>query len=192
MADSVRSVWPLPPRTADAALVVGIAAGCFATAAAAGDLLDPPTVAAILVASGALWFRRRHPVAVAVVTLVACGIYYPVSNVDAPVLLAFVVALYTAAAEGRLVVASVLAAAGLLAFAYGEIRSGTSHLAEAAPFLLVGTLAAVVAVGAVVRNRRAYLRELEQRLRDVEQRNEAELRRSAAEERLRIAREVHD
>ena len=42
------------------------------------------------------------------------------------------------------------------------------------------------------RNRRSYLRELEERNRSLEQTREEEGRRRVAEERLRIARDLHD
>ncbi|GGU06194.1 hypothetical protein GCM10010272_59120 [Streptomyces lateritius] len=48
---------------------------------------------------GALCFRRRLPVTVAVVTLPACVVYYPLSAQDGPLMIAFALALYTTAAE---------------------------------------------------------------------------------------------
>src|SRR5690606_10770721 len=55
----------------------------------------------ILIACGALYWWRRRPTAVLVATLVACALYYPLTEPDGPVLIAFVAALYNAAAQGR-------------------------------------------------------------------------------------------
>ncbi|SNS41217.1 Signal transduction histidine kinase [Actinomadura meyerae] len=144
------------------------------------------------VACGALYFRLSHPVAVAVATFVACGAYYPLVEPDGPLVITFVIALYTAAAEGHLVVSSALTGLSVAAAVAADRYDDINHLADAASFLLAGWFVAVVAIGGVVRNRRAYLREAEERARVAERGREAEARRRAVEERLRIARELHD
>jgi len=58
--------------------------------------------------------------------------------------------------------------------------------------VFVGWSAAAVFLGDSLRNRRSYLRELEERNRSLEQTREEESRRRVAEERLRIARDLHD
>jgi signal transduction histidine kinase len=148
--------------------------------------------ALIAAGCGALCFRRSHPVSVAAATLVVCGIYYPATDPDGPLLITFVIGLYTAAAAGHLATASLLAAAAMAGTVYGDSRDDINHLADAASFLLAGWFVAVIAIGGVVRNRRAYLREAEERARVAERGREAEARRRAVEERLRIARELHD
>ncbi|MFD9701417.1 sensor histidine kinase [Lentzea sp. NPDC059081] len=137
------------------------------------------------VCSVALCFRRGYPLAVSVFTLVACVVYYPASQVDGVVWPALVVALYTAAANAQLATVVVMTAVALLAFAVFGYGQEMPNLDVAAPFLLAGWFVAAVAVGGVVHNRRAYLRE-------VLERREEEFRSRAAEERLRIARELHD
>ncbi|WP_338071014.1 sensor histidine kinase [Actinomadura bangladeshensis] len=144
------------------------------------------------VACGALYFRLSHPIAVAVVTFAACGVFYPLTEPDGPLVIAFVIALYTAAAEGHLLSAGVLAAVSITVTVIADRRDDINHLADAASFLLAGWFVAVIAIGGVVRNRRAYLREAEERARVAERGREAEARRRAVEERLRIARELHD
>ncbi|MEU8117612.1 sensor histidine kinase [Spirillospora sp. NPDC049024] len=196
-----RRARPLPRlptgRAADAAL----AGGFFAVLAAMTLVsvhMGPPTRmplyswALLAVACGALYFRRRRPVAVGAVTLVACAVYYPVTEPDGPAVLTFVVALYTAASEGYLAAAGALAGISVVATVAADARDDVNHLADAAGFLLIGWFVAVVAIGGVVRNRRAYLREAEERARVAERGREAEARRRAIEERLRIARELHD
>src|SRR5262249_18710110 len=60
---------------------------------------------------------------------------------------------------------------------------------------LAGDLAPLAAawfLGDSLRNRRAYLREVEERFAQLEREREANARQAAAEEQARIAREVHD
>ncbi|WP_028923440.1 sensor histidine kinase [Pseudonocardia acaciae] len=123
--------------------------------------------ALIAAACAALCVRRRYPVAVAAVTLVAALAYYPSDVPDGPIVLAFVVALYTAAARGRLAASGALAAVALIATGAGELAASTPPLGAAAVSLLAGWLVAAVTMGALARN--------------------AELR-----ERQRIAGELHD
>lgn len=152
--------------------------------------------ALILVAGGALCLRRRHPIAVAVVTLLAAAVYYPYQSADGPIVLAFLFALYTVATKGHLAAAVALGAVSVVSVGYAELESSTSsgvrHVDDLALFFLAGWIVAAIAVGAVTRNRQAYLREVERRARAAEHGREEEARRRASEERLRIAREVHD
>ncbi|SDS97695.1 sensor histidine kinase [Jiangella sp. DSM 45060] len=132
----------------------------------------------MIVACGALAFRRRHPIGVGIVTLVASGVYYPAVNPDGAILVTLVIALFTLATLGRPVVASVLSGLAVVGSAFGEYGTEASPLGPPGMFLLVGWLVAAVAIGAVMRGTRR-------------EREEA-LRRRATEERLRIARELHD
>ncbi|GGQ34529.1 signal transduction histidine kinase [Actinomadura coerulea] len=189
--------WLPTGRAADAALAGGAFAVLAAIALVSVHTGPPSRIpfyswALLAVACGALYFRRSRPVAVAAVTLAACAVYYPVTEPDGPALLTFVVALYTAAAEGHLTAAVALAGIAVAGTVAGDRRDDVNHLADAAGFLLVGWFVAVVAIGGVVRNRRAYLREAQERARVAERGREAEARRRAIEERLRIARELHD
>ncbi|WUH97030.1 sensor histidine kinase [Spirillospora sp. NBC_00431] len=189
--------WPPRGRTADLLLTAGTAAvtvGAILTVIERDGRGPMPWLGWILltITCGAVYFRRGHPVAVAIVTFTACSVYYPVTEPDGPVVITFVIALYSVAAAGHLVVAGVLVSLSIGATLYGDFRGDSNHLADAAGFLLAGWFVAVVAVGGVVRNRRAYLREAEERARAAERGREAEARRRAIEERLRIARELHD
>jgi signal transduction histidine kinase len=169
-----------------AALVLGV------VAVWGGADLDALGWGLAVAESAALCLRSRLPAAVAIVTLVACLVYYPLSAVHGPIWPAFLVALYTVAARGRPLIAAVLVAIALLEFGYAGRGTGTPHLAVAAPFLLAGWLVAAVAVGSVVHDRRARVRAAERHAQDVRSRREEELRLRATEERLRIARELHD
>lgn len=132
----------------------------------------------IVVASAALAFRRRYPVPVAVIVLVANALYYPLIDPDGALLVTLIIALYTLAAKGRQVAAVVIGLLAVIASAYGEFGSASSPLGDAGLFLLLSWLVAAVALGGVARSRRAYLHEAQHRARDAE--------------RLRIARDLHD
>ncbi|MFJ5712411.1 MULTISPECIES: sensor histidine kinase [unclassified Streptomyces] len=190
----------LPPRTADA-LIAGLVlllvtvwtliSGWHVHESAPRAALG---WALVVVGCCALALRRTWPVAVAVVTLLACVAYYPLSEQDGPLMIAFALALYTTAAEGRFAAAVALAAATLLAVGVGEARQEPGHrqIDEAALAMLAGWLISLVAVGRAQRTRIAYLHEVEQRALAAEREQEARARQSATEERLRIARELHD
>ncbi|MGW4028738.1 sensor histidine kinase [Streptomyces sp. NPDC004838] len=176
---------PLPPgRRGDAAVTAGV----FVLVAIGGlrPFLMPrqePWAASVIgwmlsaTVCAALCFRRRYPVAVAVVALVGSAAYYLISEYDGPLLVALVVALYAVAADGRLQAAVGLASLTLIAVGAGTL-SGNRDVNGIALFMLSGWLVGVVALGWVRHSRRAYAREAEQR--------------AVSEERLRIARELHD
>ncbi|MFF3313909.1 sensor histidine kinase [Streptomyces sp. NPDC003035] len=188
------------PRAADAtvALVVTLVVAVWTLVSAryASEPAGRTLVgwALILVGCGALYFRRRAPATVAVVTLLACAVYYPASAQDGPLMIAFALALYTTAAEGRFAAAVALAAVTLLAVGLGELRQAPGHrqIDDTSLAMLAGWLISLVAVGRAQRTRLAYLHEVEQRALAAEREQEARARQSATEERLRIARELHD
>ncbi|MFE3473888.1 hypothetical protein ACFXOI_19960 [Streptomyces bacillaris] len=121
--------------------------------------------ALIAVGCGALYFRRRAPVAVAVVTLAVCVAYYPLSVYDGPLMATFALVLYTAAAEGRFTAAVALAVVTLIAVGFGEARrhDGNRQIDDMSLFMLAGWLVSLVAVGRAQWTRAARLREVEQR-----------------------------
>ncbi|MEV3935885.1 sensor histidine kinase [Glycomyces sp. NPDC049804] len=139
----------------------------------------------LCVSVAALFFRSVFPLIVTLVTMACTIVYYPASAIDGPMLLAFVIALYTLAALGRLLAAGVIAVGVFLTVVISEILADFAHMTESETFMLGGWIIAVPAIGAVVAHYRRYRAETAVALAETQL-------RSAAEERLRIARELHD
>ncbi|MGW5677646.1 sensor histidine kinase [Streptomyces sp. NPDC003860] len=179
----LRSRLPRSPRV-DVAVNVGVVAvvaiGALRPLMGARSEPWPLTVVGWLLSAvvcAALFFRHRRPVVVAAVALVGTGAFYLLSEYDGPLLIAFVVALYQVAADGRLQAAVGLASLALVSTAIGT-AAGNGDVNGVALFMFTGWLIGVVALGWARHARLAYVREVEQR--------------AAGEERMWIARELHD
>ncbi|MEU8219816.1 sensor histidine kinase [Micromonospora taraxaci] len=181
-------------RPADTALVlaVGLVAlvGLVVQSRGIDTVAEWAALPVVLASSAALYVRRRHPVPVGLVALAAVGAYGALLHKPGPIMLVFVVALYTVVDEGHLRVAVGLGLASVIAFAVADSYNRSPDTMNGATLLHAGWLVAVI-VG-VTRNRRAYLAEAQARAVAAKQRTEEEARRRATEERLRIARELHD
>ncbi|MEQ4303398.1 sensor histidine kinase [Plantactinospora sp. B6F1] len=186
--------WRWRGRAADAVLVLVVAVvglvGLVVQSAGVDTPAEWVALLAVLVSSAALYVRRRHPVPVGVLALCAVGGYGLLLHRPGPIMLVFVVALYTVVDEGYLAVAIGLGLASVVAFAVADGSGRAAGGGNGATLLHAGWLVAVI-VG-VTRNRRAYLAEARARVLAAEQGREEEARRRATEERLRIARELHD
>ncbi|HEY1176562.1 MAG TPA: histidine kinase [Phytomonospora sp.] len=195
----VKSWWPPRGRAADVLVAAAVGVVVLGVALISLNNADRwPEANAwlawplIAISSAVLYWRRRYPIAVALVTLVCNALYYPLTGPDGIIVLSFLVALYTVAAESSLIAATLLAVVPMLVIVSVEAQSQRRHLDDVAVFMLAGWLVAIVAVGGVVQNRRAYLAEAEERARAAERAGREESRLRASEERLRIARELHD
>ncbi|MGA4727059.1 sensor histidine kinase [Micromonospora taraxaci] len=181
-------------RPADTALVlaVGLVAlvGLVVQSRGIDTVAEWAALPVVLASSAALSVRRRHPVPVGLVALAAVGAYGALLHKPGPIMVVFVVALYTVVDEGHLRVAVGLGLASVIAFAVADSYNRSPDTMNGATLLHAGWLVAVI-VG-VTRNRRAYLAEAQARAVAAKQRTEEEARRRATEERLRIARELHD
>lgn len=147
---------------------------------------DAGAVALVILASGALAARRRHPVAVLALVFGATLVYFVLGYAPGPIWLALMVAFVTAVAQGHRVAGAIVAVAGFGIFPWLHtlLRDGPApslvSLVALPAWLLV-----LFGVGEAVRIRRERAAEA------IRIREEETLRR-ASEERLRIARELHD
>jgi len=139
----------------------------------------------LLVSCAVLFFRSTFPLTVTLITWACTIVYYPASSTDGPMLLGFVIALYTLAALGRLVAAASIAVGTFVLVVVSEVLADFAHMTESETFMLGGWIVAVPAIGAVVAHSRRSRAEAAVTLVETQ-------RRSVAEERLRIARELHD
>ncbi|WP_238490100.1 sensor histidine kinase [Actinoplanes flavus] len=186
--------WRSWGRRTDAVLVPVVAfigvAGFVVQSGGIDTFAEFGALLAVLISSGLLILRRRFPIAVGAVVLAAVAAYGFLLQQPGPIMVVFVVALYTVVDEGHVAVAVGLGVASVLTFAIADSLTRTGVSGNGATFLHAGWLVAVI-VG-VTRNRRAYLAEVEARTRAAGERADAEARRRATEDRLRIARELHD
>ena len=155
--------------------------------------LNAGAVVAAAAGFGALVARRRWPLIVLAVTVIAEELFFMLSGARDGVLLAPLVALYTVAdSPGRR--SRSLAFGGLAVLALTAFHMLMRHSAAMGPenlaLVALGSLA--VAAGDASRSRKAYIAEVEERARRAERDRDAEARRQVTEERLRIARDLHD
>ncbi len=135
--------------------------------------------------------RRQAPTVVFLVIAAVALVQWAFAISLGPADLAILVALYTVAAHGERRDALVATAIVLVGIAMAATRF---HFGET-PGSFLGPPAialAAVLLGDDLRNRRAYLAELEARTDRLEADREAEMRQAVTTERSAIARELHD
>ncbi|EDY64640.2 sensor histidine kinase [Streptomyces pristinaespiralis] len=153
---------------------------------------DARSAVLMLVAAGALVFRRREPMGVLLVTGAVSVVELVAGDPAAPVAMSAVIALYTVASRTDrpttwrvgLLTMTVLTAA---AMAFGSSPWYTQE--NLGIFAWTGMAAAA---GDAVRSRRAFIDAIRERAERAERTREEEAGRRVAEERLRIARDLHD
>jgi signal transduction histidine kinase len=187
----------LPARLVDGLLVGGLLAVLAVVALGeAGALGSPPTgplsAPAYLLAGvriAALWWRRRHPLAVLAVELAGALVARLWLDGDGVAVVALLVAIYTVASRRGLRLGMVAVAADLLiwllavAVVDAEARSLLDALLRDALALALGLYAGV---------RRSYVEALSERAERLERERRLEARAAVEAERRRIARELHD
>jgi signal transduction histidine kinase len=154
---------------------------------------DAAAVALVLAQTGPLAWRRRRPLAAALVTGLASAAYglAPYPDLAMPMPVGAIVGLYSVAAWGSRQAA--LVAGGVAATVVVVVMTlprTDADLVDAA----FGSLALAGAwiLGDRARLQRAFTAELQERAVRLEREQAGEARRSVAEERTRIARELHD
>ena len=185
-------------RKVDLGLALGVAVtigGLIAADLPGGSRPPGPAAYAFAVAVGALLLlRRRHPVVVLLVTTAGLIVYHALGFPPIGLAVPAAAAFYSAVEAGRAgwAVSTAVALVGL---------ATTYRLVEGDdPGIVVGyelvanaaLLAAVIALGEMVRSRRGWHAELRRRVRLAEAEREAEGAHRIEQERVRIARELHD
>jgi len=136
--------------------------------------------------------RRRWPVPVLIVLVVAAGGAALIGHPLAVLFVAAEIGLYTVAVRttraGTLLAAALTGAA--LFLSARTVTAGA--LTEPASLIVVVWTALAAAVGDAVRNHRAYVTALAERAHRAEETRDAVARARVTEERVRIARELHD
>ncbi len=147
---------------------------------------DAGAVALIVVAAGALAWRRRYPDPVLGVVFGATVLYFALGYGDGPIWLALIAAYFNAAVRGTFRIAAIAAVVG-----YGIIPWLDYLLRDgSAPSLLA--LSALAAWLLVLLGAAQAVRVRRERATTALRIREEETLRRAGEERLRIARELHD
>jgi signal transduction histidine kinase len=193
-----RKAWPLDIRVSDLVTVAIVIAVIELNVAVGGGSGAAPldalswTLGAVIALP--LLVHRRWPRAVLLITFASMIVFYLVHRRNiSPAPLMFVPT-YDVAVAGYLALAitvpMVIMVAGLVAVGLSGGESLVTVLANFLPSFVIFILA--VALGEVVRGRRALAAETARRLELAEEEQRSEAARLLAEERLRIARELHD
>ncbi|MEI5009867.1 sensor histidine kinase [Streptomyces sp. PmtA] len=146
----------------------------------------------MVVAAGALVFRRSRPMAVLAVTGAVSVAELVAGDPPAPVAMSAVIALYTVASRTD---RPTTWRVGLLTM---TVLTGSAMLFGSAPWYSQENLGIfawtgmAAAAGDAVRSRRAFVDAIRERAERAERTRDEEARRRVAEERLRIARDLHD
>ncbi|GAB3138648.1 histidine kinase [Microbispora hainanensis] len=149
----------------------------------------------LVVGSVALAARRAMPVTALVVSGVCMLAYALRVQPETATAFPLLITVFSAASAGRRVWAasgSAVYLTGVLLVQLSDLGGGTPREVVDRVGLLVGWFVAANVAGVVSRQRRAYLRQAEQRAVEAERTREEVALRRAGEERLRIARELHD
>jgi signal transduction histidine kinase len=190
--------WVAPALMIDIGLALLVtAANITAISVASEPDSRPPNALAYAlgVAIGAAALaRRRWPLGVLLASTTFLLLYYSLNFPGIPPAMALSVALYTAVEAGYLrwgaAIALFFLSAGLFVVVGRKHEPGLFEVAQMAQ--QAALFAVVILLGEVVRNRRRYQEEVQERLRRTAADQEREAARQVAEERLRIARELHD
>jgi signal transduction histidine kinase len=202
-----RRRWPLPPPVGDAlvtALItmltvlgsIGEAHPIQPTHQVFNGYVTPappwPAYLLVVVASLVLFWRRRYPVRVLAISVVAATAYSAPGYENGAELLAPFVAVYAVAVALPARRAAFASAAAFVVLATTTAVANPFGTFGGSFVLLPAMVAVALFAGLAVGNRRAYIAALAARAEEAERTREEEARRRVDAERLRIARELHD
>ncbi|MBB5789205.1 histidine kinase [Jiangella mangrovi] len=158
---------------------------------------DALGIALVLVITVPLIARRKHPVAVGLITAAGLAAFTAVDYAMPTAAVVALIAIYTAANYGGLAASLLVAGAQVAASAAYAVVSVDRHpdlSMDLGANIIISCLLILGAwgIGRAVRSRRLYTAELEDRARRLERAHDVEVRAAIAEERSRIARELHD
>jgi signal transduction histidine kinase len=178
-------------------LVAALAAGLaiFAPLVGPRDARGHVTVLGVLfslVAGGLLVQRRRWPVPVLVIAVVAAVFSIAAGQTRPPFVLATLIAVYTVALTTDRVTTWTAGPIAALALAGTQMIFAAKSWLSPETAGMVAWVGLAAAAGDAVRSRRAYVAAVEERARRAEESRDVEAGRRVVEERLRIARELHD
>ncbi|MEU5677058.1 MULTISPECIES: sensor histidine kinase [Streptomyces] len=139
-----------------------------------------------------LLLRWRWPLLVLAVTAAGTLASLVASGHKSPLMLATMVAMFTCALRRPRREAAVAVTVVAVVLAGTSVVFGHRGWMGPESVALLALSATAAAAGFAVRNRQAYVAEVEERARRAEQSREEETRRRVIDERLRIARELHD
>jgi signal transduction histidine kinase len=190
--------WPLGIRPSDLLILAVVIAVIEVNVAVGGGSGAAPldalsyAIGAVIALPLLVW--RRWPREVLIITFVSMILFYLLHRRNiSPAPLMFT-PVYGTAVAGYLAWAialpAVIMVAGLIAVGLGSGEQPADLLAGFLPSIVIFILA--IALGEVVRGRRALAAETARRLALAAEEQRSEAARLLAEERLRIARELHD
>ncbi|WP_112246201.1 sensor histidine kinase [Kribbella monticola] len=152
--------------------------------------LSPLVVVLAVIACSALALRRQQPLLALGITTGAYCLYVLLLATKSPIGLPMAIAIYTVVLtfdRGRRILPICLVTVAGVA-----CTTIATHFAVWENLPVLAIIGLSVAIGEAMRNRRAYLAEIQERIRRVEQSREEEAERRVMEERIRIAHELHD
>jgi signal transduction histidine kinase len=154
----------------------------------------PPPAAYLLLAAAALGLgaRRRYPIAVFLLSVVAAVTWAGLGQIDGAALVPVVVATYAMTLDGSRRAAAVVGVAGALGIWVTEGLLGPFGWLGGPNATMWPELVSAAALGAYVAARRESAAVRREREAQAEQSRQGETRRQMSAERVRIARELHD
>jgi signal transduction histidine kinase len=157
--------------------------------------LIPLAIAVAAAAAGVFWWRRSHPLALILISLVAIGVGNGAvghglftQHTGVPL----VVGVYSAGAWSDHRRRAMILAGALTLLAFSGFSTHPHTTVFQAGALAMVLIALPFVAGLAARSRRAYVEEVEQRLAAAERDRDEQAQRAAEDERRHIARELHD